>query len=185
MVRLLALVVLCHAVPSNADNTVAAGGIVGVTVGPSPYFPSYFVGATADIYREVAGPLSIGFVARVQFYYGAEDAGFGSWGFQQDLSLALRVNAFRHDESRAANPFLSVHAGLAVVELVPFHDPDPTDFIAGYILGGSVGVDVRGNRERPPLEARLAFDIRSFGTNQGAAAPLGELSLALLGAYRW
>ena len=98
----------------------------------------------------------------------------------------MRLNAFWGDHgSHCVNPFLSVHAGLAAVELVPFRDSASNELIGGYLLGGSAGVDIGGDRERPPTQLQISFDIPSFGTNQGAAAPVGELSLALLAARRW
>ena len=164
---------------------VAAGVTLGLTLGPSPYFPTFLGGGAGEIDALTTSHFSAGIAARIQLYSHPEEEDYGSWGGQQDLSVAVRLGLFdERDDATRVNVFLSVRAGGAIVERVPFRDSASNEIIGGYLLGGSVGVAFRTENNRPRLRALISFDRPSFTTHDDGVGPVGELSISLMTTFR-
>jgi hypothetical protein len=173
MRRAVVMVVLLSATKANAE--VRAGANAGVTL--TSAFPTWFAGANASAETSLVDHLSVLVQARLQIYAHPEEEDFGSWGFQEDLSAGVRMHLFGDEGSHRVNPFVAGHAGLAVVQRVPFSEMDSSEVIGGYILGGAVGADWRTTGVISRVE--LAFDLPSFTTHDDSSGTAGELSLVL------
>jgi hypothetical protein len=182
MILLLALIAVPDLV--HASPRLSGGGIVGVTLGPSEYFPAFLGGLVGEGDVELSGHFTLGVVARAQLYRHKEEEDYGSWGSQQDLSAAVRISLFdENDTALAVNPFLSARAGGAILERIPFREDAPNDIVGGYIVGISIGIAFPSTRDRPPLRAALSFDRPSFTTRDDKLGPAWELSLSVVATF--
>ncbi len=165
----------------DAHPTLRVGGEAGVTVGPSEYFPTFLAGLSAEFDLARISIITFGAVSRLQLYSHREEEDYGSWGGQQDLSLALRLSMFdERAEQRAVIGFVVLRVGGAVVERVPRRDSDSAELIGGYLVGGSIGIAFRWREGQPRLHLQLSYDRPSFTTDDDKVGPVGELSVAFM-----
>ena len=170
---------------AEAHPPLRFGGVGGVTLGPSEYFPTFLGGIVAETDIIQTSLVSIGGAARFQLYSHREEEDFGSWGAQADISLAVRLSMFdERDDHRSVVPFTALRAGGGLVGRVPRRDGDSSELIDGYLLGGSVGIAFHWREGQPRMHLQVSFDRPSFTTHDDKVGPVGELSVMFMTPVR-